>query len=534
MHRTRLPQLCAMAVVAGAATVLPARLATASMAAHSASTVRDAVITAFSDRNFFGNGVPQEFDQTNASFTGSVSTTGINLSVSGGTAGLNWSFVILPPPRTRFRVGYYPKAQWALGPSRSPGYVALDITEDGAGCSAELTGGIEIRDLAISGSVIKRLDLLYEQRCVSLGPALFGEIRIGEPRPAGLIVSSSSITWPARPGIAQRGIDTPVAVYLRNPGTARVSIGRASLTGLAAGEFAVADNTCSGTALGPGDSCSLFLRFIPATRGVRPAALLLPIASRPYRIQLDAVVRPGITSLTMESHPGDSIGQGQSYDLTPGNTDFTFNPTVTGLTAQLRTLTTGVPWEVDMFPAPGKHLVVGTYRDVVMYPYNERQGKPGLSVTGDGNGCDSVTGSFTVKQVVFSRSDGSLQNFDATFIQWCDNDTGALTGELKYDGEPVTMAAGVSRLKARVTRSGLAITWANPASARYRYTLVRIEPSPAPAGTAPYAGVSVYGGTGTRTTVRGLVHGHAYTVVAYAVDRYGNISRPARYVVTRY
>jgi hypothetical protein len=123
---------------------------------------------------------------------------------------------------------------------------------------------------------------------------------------------------------------------------------------------------------------------------------------------------------------------------------------------------------------------------------------------------------------------------NVTFIQHCGTATAALTGEFKYDAEPVTSAAGVSRLTATVTRSGLGISWANPASARYRYTLIRIEPSRSPAGTAPYAGVSVYGGTGTKTTARGLVHGHAYTVVAYAVDRYGNISDPARYTVTRY
>jgi len=55
----------------------------------------------FSDPgDYIGGGSPQEFDKTNASFSGTVSTGGINLSASGGTSGLSWSFVIDPPPGT--------------------------------------------------------------------------------------------------------------------------------------------------------------------------------------------------------------------------------------------------------------------------------------------------------------------------------------------------------------------------------------------------------------------------------------------------
>jgi hypothetical protein len=135
-------------------------------------------------------------------------------------------------------------------------------------------------------------------------------------------------------------------------------------------------------------------------------------------------------------------------------------------------------------------LAVGNYPNATRYPFNGSGN--GLSVYGDGRGCNTLTGSFTVKQAVFSAVYNSLQNFDGTFIQHCEGATPALTGEVKYDAEPVTAPPpGVTNLSAVVSGSGLAITWANPTASRYRYTLVRIEPSGTLAGLSPIAGGAV-------------------------------------------
>jgi hypothetical protein len=150
-----------------------------------------------------------------------------------------------------------------------------------------------------------------------------------------------------------------------------------------------------------------------------------------------------------------------------------------------------------------------------------------LSVYGDGRGCNTLTGSFRVKQAVFSAVDNSLENFDGTFIQHCEGATPALTGEVKYDAEPVTAPpAGVTYLKTAVTSSGLDITWANPTTSLYAYTVVRIEPSGTPAGVSPAAGDAVFAGTGTSAGVHGLKADRTYTIVAYTVDKYGNVSTP--------
>jgi hypothetical protein len=508
------------------AAALPA--AAASAGTSSPLAAQGMVVTMFSDPgDYIGGGMQQEFDQTNATFSGTVSTAGINLSASGGTSGLSWSFVIDPPQGKSFRVGYYSRVQRAE--FRTAGYAGLDITGDGRGCNT-VSGAIEIRDLAVSGSAITRLDLLYEQHCEGGPAALFGEVRIGEPRPAGVIVSSSSVTWPAMPGLATGGVGTAVPVYVRNPGTAPVSIGTASLSGLAAGDYSIVNNTCSGTVLAPGGSCDLYLGFTARTAGPQPARLRLPLGSGIYGVQLDALVRPGTTSLTMKSQPGDYIGGGLSYDFTGSNATFTVNAAPSGLAANL-SASDGEYWTVDMYPAPGTVLTVGTYANATRYPFNGNGN--GLSVYGDSRGCNTLTGSFTVKQVTFSAVDNSLQNFDGTFVQHCEGAAPALTGELKYDSAPVTTPpAGVSNLSAVPSSTGLHLTWANPSPSGYRYTVVRVESSAKPYAVSPVAGLSGYAGTGTAATVHGLRTGHTYTVVAYTVDQYGNVSQPAETTVT--
>ena len=487
-----------------------------------AAAAKGIVVTMFSDPGeYIGGGTPQEFDGTNASFSGTVSTGGINLSVSGGTSSSSWSFVIDPPPGASFHVGYYPKVQRA--PFRTAGYAGLDITGDSRGCNTD-SGAIDVRDLAVSGSAITRLDLLYEQHCEGGVPALFGEVRIGEPGTSGLIVSSSSITWPSDPGLESGSRGTTVPVYVRNAGATPVPIGAASLQGFAASDFSLVADGCSGTVLPPGGSCDLFLRFRASGRGPQSAVLELPHGSHAAAVQLDALVRPGTTSLTMKSQAGDFIGAGQSYKFTPANAVFTFSASLSGLEQDL-TASDGQSWTVDMYPGSGAVLAVGNYPNATRYPFNGSGN--GLSVFGDGRGCNTLTGSFRVKQAVFSAVDNSLQNFDGTFTQHCEGATPALTGEVKYDAEAVTAPPpGVTQLNAVASGSGLDITWANPATSVYSYTVVRIEPSGTLAGVSPVAGGAVFAGPGTAAVATGLRTGRTYTIVAYTVDKYGNVSSP--------
>jgi hypothetical protein len=503
-----------------AVVVLAGALVFAAAGASAAATVSasNMVVTMFSaPGDFIGGGISREFDATNASISGTAASTGLSLSVNGGTVDTSWTFLVDPPRGAAFRPGYYSGVQQAE--FRSGKHPGLDISGNGHGCNAD-TGSFDVRDLATSGPKIIRLDLLYTQYCDAGPGALFGEIRIGEPEPGSLLVSSSSITWPP----TGAGGRTTVPVYVRNRGSKPVPVGKAALTGYAAGDFRLAADACSGKTLGPGSSCALSVGFASSTPGPRTASLQIRLGTALDKVQLDAPVPVGATSLTMTSQHGDFVGQGKSWNYTASNAGFYFVASPAGLTAYVW-VDGGWLWNAELTSASGHRLAVGNYPAVsITGPGNV------LDVAGDSRGCNTVTGSFQIKQVTFSGQ--SLEHLDATFSQHCEGASPALNGEIKYVSAPVLAPLpAATRVTAIRSRQGVRLTWKNPAISRYHYTMVRVEPA-SPVGVAPSAGVAAYSGTGHSTTVTGLVAGRKYTIVVYTVDRYGNVSAPSERVIT--
>src|SRR5262249_102733 len=139
---------------------------------------------------------------------------------------------------------------------------------------------------------------------------------------------------------------------------------------------------------------------------------------------------PGVTSLTMFSQPGDYIGQGQTYSYTPQTGTFMVN----------RNFDNGVSiyysggghwWNLD-FAAPfDATLTPGTYANATRWPF-QASGVPGLSVSGDGRGSNTLTGSFTVTQALYA-ADGTVLRFAANFEQHSEGMAPALTGTINYN-----------------------------------------------------------------------------------------------------
>lgn len=70
------------------------------------------------------------------------------------------------------------------------------------------------------------------------------------------------------------------------------------------------------------------------------------------------------------------------------------------------------------------------FTDAVRYPFNDAN--PGLSISGDGRGCNMVTGSFEVRRAVFEPDGGAIARFSATFVQHCEGAKPRLQGSLYY------------------------------------------------------------------------------------------------------
>jgi hypothetical protein len=80
--------------------------------------------------------------------------------------------------------------------------------------------------------------------------------------------------------------------------------------------------------------------------------------------------------------------------------------------------------------ALGKPLAVGDYQGAQRYPF-EDPNHPGLDVSGDGRGCNTLAGNFQVIDVDTPISDAGIQvvrGFTAVFEQHCEGATPALHG----------------------------------------------------------------------------------------------------------
>jgi hypothetical protein len=89
-------------------------------------------------------------------------------------------------------------------------------------------------------------------------------------------------------------------------------------------------------------------------------------------------------------------------------------------------------------------LTVGTYSGAARFPF-QAPDQPGLSVFGDGRGCNTLTGSFTVLAISYGP-DGNIASFDATLEQHCEGGAPALHGEFRFNANPVVSLAAPAHL----------------------------------------------------------------------------------------
>jgi hypothetical protein len=136
-----------------------------------------------------------------------------------------------------------------------------------------------------------------------------------------------------------------------------------------------------------------------------------------------------ITALTMNSRPGDYIGEGKSWLRTTGDSVFSV----------ARTYDNGVnfsanpsgDWNVVMAAADKKELTSGVYGNAQRWPF-QSAGHPGLSVYGNGRGCNTLTGRFVINAAEY-EADRRVKVFSADFEQHCETIGPALFGSVRIN-----------------------------------------------------------------------------------------------------
>ena len=379
-------------------------------------------VVAYSDAgDYIGGGLPRVWTTADSDVRLGGTAAYVSVSASGGPSGISLGFEFAAQPGHVLQPGYYDGAQRA--PFREPGHPGIDIFGDGRGCN-ETTGRFEVRDIATDAAgVVTRLWVIFEQHCEGGSPALWGEVRIGEP-PAGGAAPAlpTTVRWP--PGDLG-GARTPVPVTVVGNG-GPVAIQGVAIGGPAAGDFTIREETCSGQTT---TRCQVWIRFAPSVAGTREATLTIADAGGgASSTLLQGWSYGGVTKWQMTSDAGDYIGGGASYTYTPANARL-------GASGSRAVVGMGVDaangdWWGATFDAPdGDIIAPGTFADAHRYPFNGSG--PGLDVSGSGRGCNELTGSFTINEAQY-RDDGYLRTLDVSFEQHCEGATPALRGRLQW------------------------------------------------------------------------------------------------------
>ena len=141
----------------------------------------------------------------------------------------------------------------------------------------------------------------------------------------------------------------------------------------------------------------------------------------------------GPTSISLVSDAGDFVGQGKTYNYTQANAVIT----VTSNGGHLHVKVEGDEFWTGDFKVPGtlSTLQTGTYAGAIRYPFNGSGA--GLSWSGEGRGCNTLTGSFTITRATYIS--GQLTAIDLSFEQHCEGGTAALRGQIQWNAHDPTL-----------------------------------------------------------------------------------------------
>ena len=140
--------------------------------------------------------------------------------------------------------------------------------------------------------------------------------------------------------------------------------------------------------------------------------------------------------LYLKSQPGDFVGQGTERLFMERNSSVQGWLPQGGDTFRADVTQGARFWSAFLSAPRGVPLAVGSYTGAVRSAFRPA-GSPGLDVYGEGRGCNTLTGLFTVSKIEYSQFN-ELMLFDATFEQHCEGAAPALVGRIRVEIPPPT------------------------------------------------------------------------------------------------
>jgi hypothetical protein len=142
------------------------------------------------------------------------------------------------------------------------------------------------------------------------------------------------------------------------------------------------------------------------------------------------------TFLYMNSRPGDYIGASVEHLYTSADSAIGGSLSAGGnfFSASVNQANFTHWWFVDLQAPSGQELAAGSYENAQRWPFQPPD-VPGLSVSGDGRGCNTLTGQFDVNALDYAPT-GELLVFEADFEQHCEGNPAALFGRIRIENPP--------------------------------------------------------------------------------------------------
>lgn len=132
------------------------------------------------------------------------------------------------------------------------------------------------------------------------------------------------------------------------------------------------------------------------------------------------------TYVYLQSSLGDYIGGGKTYTYTPA-TSPDLRIDVSGNTLKVNV----AGWTADFVGMQNlSQLAQGYYPGVQRFPFHNPV-KGGMDWSGNGRGCNTLTGWFSIDKLTFVT--GNLVALDARFEQHCEGGSSALRGKIHYE-----------------------------------------------------------------------------------------------------
>ena len=369
--------------------------------------------------DFIGQGVDRNIDSTTHTFTAQTNyDNGVSVSVNGST---RWSLNFAAPGEVELTQGIYEGAiRWPFQSITQPG---LSVSGEGRGCNT-LTGEFTVWEVVYNADgTIAQFAADFEQHCSGVEPGLFGAIRFNSNVPVDISIPAVF----AKAGNDQYAIDLqPITLD-----------GSSSYTSDGSVITSYYWSQISGPAVSLNDPTSVTPSFTTpvAPLGGVDLEFELEVMTSSGAVDVD-VMKVDLSSksdpqtfISMDSETGDYIGQGQQYILGLNDGAFTVD---SAYADHVRVLFRGEDtWSFNFAAPDGTGLTAQTYWDATRYPFNDPS-VPGLSVSGAGRGCNTLTGNFSVLEVVKDVND-NFASLAVDFEQHCEGRLAALFGSVRVN-----------------------------------------------------------------------------------------------------